>query len=133
MVIPLVSGTIVHLGDVAFDFQLSEEEQDALLAEAPGISPIVREPAYEDRRETSLTGASASSGKSGAMMFLLFLVLAGAAFFIGLSIRHQKDTGKSLIDDLGKKPVAKEAPAKAGDTPVPAEPAAPGTPTDPAK
>lgn len=143
MVIPLVSGTTVHLGDVAFDFQLSEDEEQALAAEAPGISPIVREePAYDDRR--SLAGAPASSGRSGGVMFLIFLVLAAATFFAGLAIRHQKETGHSLIDDLTKKKPAKEAPAKteeaaapaaakSEDTPVPTEPAAPGTPTDPAK
>jgi uncharacterized membrane protein len=55
--------------------------------------------------------------------FVRVFFIAAAAFFVGLSIRHQKETGNSLIQDMkgaSAKPAAEEAPA------APAAPAAPG-------
>ena len=61
-------------------------------------------------------------------MIVLFLILAAAAFFAGMAVRHQKDTGGSLIDAIKAKnektPLvnpAAPAPAPAEETP-PAEP-----------
>jgi uncharacterized protein HemX len=47
--------------------------------------------------------APQSSGV-GIGMVLLFLLLAAAAFATGLSIRHQKETGESLIKAIVNKP-----------------------------
>jgi hypothetical protein len=33
-------------------------------------------------------------------MIVVFAILAALAFFIGLSIRHEKDTGQSLIKSI---------------------------------
>jgi hypothetical protein len=48
-------------------------------------------------------------------MIVLFLVLAAAAFAVGLSIRHQKETGEPLIKAIVNKGdrVEKAAPAAA--------------------
>src|SRR5690606_34963726 len=47
-VVPLRSGMSVKIGDVAFDFLLTDEELDALAAERPvQDSPIIREAAEE--------------------------------------------------------------------------------------
>ena len=43
-------------------------------------------------------------------MTLLFLVLAAGAFFVGLTVRHQKETGASLMESM-KNGNAKAAPA----------------------
>lgn len=134
MTVPLRSGMTVVLGDVSFEFQLSEEEQ----AELGTQSPVEALPAEQpERRRRSSMAEAPVSGRSGTTMLLVFLVLAAAAFGIGLAIRHQKETGHSLLSELtGKKP-AKKAPAKvdpapAADAPAaPAEPA-PAAPTEPA-
>ena len=63
-------------------------------------------------------------------MILLFLILAAAAFFAGMAVRYQKDTGNSLIDAIKakneKSPAVKPAdpaPAAAPEEEVPpAEP-----------
>lgn len=111
MTIPLSTGDTVYLGDVAFDFQLSEEELATLAMETTELdSPLKEIP--EKRifpqpapRAASMTSAPASSGASGAFMFLVFLVLGSCAFFIGMSLRYQKDThGKSLFSELTKPP-----------------------------
>ncbi|MFD0895253.1 FHA domain-containing protein [Luteolibacter ambystomatis] len=133
MTIPLWSGTTVILGDVAFDFQLSEDEQAELGAQSP-IEPL---PAEQPVRRRSTMAEAPVAGRSGTAMLLIFLVLAAAAFSIGLAIRHQKETGHSLLSELtGKKP-AKKTPAgsepapASGETPAaPAEPA-PATPAEP--
>lgn len=134
MTIPLQSGITVVLGDVTFEFQLSEEE----LAELGAQSPIEALPVERSERRRGTMAEAPVAGRSGTAMLLIFLVLAVAAFGIGLAIRHQKETGHSLLSELtgGKKP-AKKAPAAsepapaAGETPAtPAEPA-PTTPVEP--
>ncbi|MGC4014069.1 MAG: FHA domain-containing protein [Luteolibacter sp.] len=137
MTIPLQSGLTVLLGDVSFEFQLSEEELAELGAQSP-IEALPPEPAKS--RRSSMADAPVVGG-SRTTMLLVFLVLAVAAFGIGLAIRHQKETGHSLLDEMmGKKP-AKKAPAKVEPAPTageastettPAAPAAPET-TEPAK
>jgi hypothetical protein len=136
-VIPLRNGATVKLGDVAFDFQLSDEEREALAREKPPTeSPIVREPEEsgsekpERRPERKPVPARPTlvtqpSG-SGFGMVVLFFILAAAAFFTGLAIRHSKETGGSLLDAMGNKgktpaPAAEQAPAA---PPAPAAPAA---------
>lgn len=143
-VIPLRSGATVRLGDVAFDFQLSEEERGALTREKPmPESPIIREPATpaSDGPPRRLpvpprpTLVTQSSNSGGLFMVLLFFVLAVAAFFSGLSIRHGKETGGSLWDAISNKgkPASETAtPAEPATPAVPAAPAAPAAPAPPA-
>ncbi|OYV04996.1 MAG: hypothetical protein CFE26_13940, partial [Verrucomicrobiales bacterium VVV1] len=107
LAIPLKSGATVLLGDVAFDFQLSEEELTALAEEAASLGSQAKPPAEEKRPErkppparSSMASAPASSGGGGFVMFLLFVILGTCAFFVGLSMRYQKDTKKSLIGEL---------------------------------
>ncbi len=106
--IPLKSGATVLLGDVAFDFQLSEEELTALDEEASSLGSQAKPPAEEKRPErkpasrSSMASAPASSGAGGFVMFLLFVILGTCAFFVGLSMRYQKDMKKSLIGELTK-------------------------------
>lgn len=130
MAIPLKSGATVHLGDVAFDFQLSEEELTALAEEAASLGSKVKAPEEEKPRPSrvpaaraSMASAPAASGGSGFLMFLLFVILGTCAFFVGLSMRYQKDTKKSLINELTKPRVVVK-PAAAMDE-VPAEANAP--------
>lgn len=125
--IPLRHGLSVKIGDVAFDFTLTDEEREALTREKPlGESPIIMEdeldePAPAARKAAPkpaiprpLASAQQPSSAASFFMTLLFLVLAAAAFFVGLSVRHQKETGNSLIQDMkgvNAKPAAEEAPA----------------------
>ena len=122
-VIKLRSGMSVRLGDVAFDFTLSEEELEALGREKPvQDSPVMKEevvplpeapreaPPAEKRREVRETERESATMSAGARlaMVLLFLVLASAAFYTGLAIRHQKDTGESLLKGIVNKSDAVE-------------------------
>ena len=103
MSVPLEPGTTVLIGDVAFDFQLSEEE----ISELTGIPVATIE--EEDEPVVITTG-----GGSG-IWWLIGLIVIVLAFLVGFSIRHQKATGKSLMDEWFKKP-------------APAQEAAPGAP-----
>lgn len=136
--IPLRHGATVKLGDVAFDFQLSEEEREALAREKPaGPSPIIKEQPLPPVRSEDLDGRDASpaprrapvsrpvhasSSGGGFVMVLVFLILAASAFFAGLAIRHQKDTGRPLLEAMGNRsadaPAADAAGADAGGAPV---------------
>ncbi len=133
-IIPLRHGLSVKIGDVAFDFTLTDEEREALGREKPlEESPIVKEdqldapaPRKAPARpapglQRPLASAQQPSPAASFFMTLLFLVLAAAAFFVGLSIRHQKETGNSLIQDMKAKGAA-TAPA-AGDAAPDAGPA----------
>ncbi|MEO8616714.1 MAG: FHA domain-containing protein [Luteolibacter sp.] len=110
-VIPLRSGATAKLGDVAFDFLLTDEELDALAREKPPEeSPIIREPEQESKNGATSRAqrkpaeyATSSSSGVGFGAILMFIILAAAAFFAGLAIRHQKETGRSLIEDLRNK------------------------------
>lgn len=96
MSVPLESGTTVFIGDVAFNFQLSEEE----LAELTGIpmASIVEE---EDAYAPSVVIVTE---RSNGIWWLIGLIVIVLAFLVGFSIRHQKTTGKSLMDEWFKKP-----------------------------
>ncbi len=112
--IPLRSGSSVRIGDVTFDFTLTEEELDALALEksATGLPPIKSgsdEPSPKVAQQRPSYAAAQSSG-SGFGAALMFIILAAIAFFAGLAIRHQKETGTSLIDAIRNRGVV-EAPA----------------------
>ena len=119
-IIPLRHGLSVKIGDVAFDFTLSEEEREALGREKPSEeSPIIKEEfkavAAPVRRPSVASMSQPSSGASFGMVFL-FLLLSACAFFAGLYIRYAKENdGKSLIEAIAKKgaPVIEETSAPA--------------------
>jgi pSer/pThr/pTyr-binding forkhead associated (FHA) protein len=135
-IIPLRHGLSVKIGDVSFDFTLTEEEREALAREKPPVeSPIIKEEASAaaagggPRRAAAAPGAgpqrvivqaSQPSAAASFFMTLLFLLLAAGAFFVGLTVRHEKETGRSLLEDM------KAGKAKAEAT-APADPAAPTT------
>ncbi len=124
-VIALRSGATVKIGDVSFDFMLSDEEREALARERPSeSSPILREPELSPVKQlpqrTAYTPAPASSG-SGFGAMLLFFILAAAAFFAGLAVRYQKETRGNLIEAVkAHRAVVKPAPAAPTGTIAPA-------------
>lgn len=121
-VIRLRNGLPVTLGDVGFDFLLTDEELKTLAAEKPDdddsamklppLNDLPQEPADLKEEETPV------SGGGGCSMILLFALLAAAAFAAGLAIRFQKDTGGSWLDAVKAKVSAMTAPAQ----PAPATP-----------
>jgi predicted component of type VI protein secretion system len=71
-------------------------------------------PKRNQRREPAPVRAP-QSALGSLVMVVLFLLLAAAAFYTGLSIRHKKETGDSLIKSIVNKEdvVGKDAPADA--------------------
>lgn len=147
-VVPLRNGSVAELGDVAFDFQLSDEEREELAREKVLDDLPVRrksEVAPEGEETPRLRRAApkkpvvvdTSGGGGGFMMFLLFGFLALVAFYAGLSIRYSKDTGGSLFEAIqtksktlkaasdAVKPAAQPAPAAPAPVPAPAPAPAP--------
>ena len=112
--IALVSGISLRLGDVAFDFTLTDEEQEVISREKPADqdsvpADIVSEQAEEEsprpkRRPSPPPKAAPEPAGMGVGMVLLFLLLAAASFATGLSIRHQRDTGEWLIKAVVNRP-----------------------------
>ena len=137
-IIPLRHGLSVKIGDVAFDFTLTEEEREALAREKPPEeSPIIKEDASSTasggspRRAAAAPGAgpqrvivqtSQPSAAASFFMTLLFLVLAAGAFYVGLTVRHEKETGHSLMESM-KAGQSKAAPAESSETPAEEKPA----------
>jgi pSer/pThr/pTyr-binding forkhead associated (FHA) protein len=141
-IIPLRHGLSVKIGDVAFDFTLTEEEREALAREKPQQeSPIVKEdftkaalpkPAGGPARPAPAPAArpviyeSQPSASASFFMTLFFLVLAAGAFWLGLSMRYSNRTkGASLMHDLqgsaaGVPIPAPDAAKPAGEGPAPA-------------
>lgn len=123
--IALVSGMSLRLGEVTFDFTLSDEEQEAIARERPAGETQTQVEAVTDesvaeapkRKARPTPPAKLPSDTEGVSfgMIVLFLVLAAAAFAVGLSIRHQKETGEPLIKAIVNKGdrVEKAAPAAA--------------------
>ena len=110
-VIPLRSGATAQIGDVAFDFLLTDEEREALAREKPvDVSPIIGETepptvGKSSPQRASYAPAPPSRGGFGTMVF--FLILATAAFFAGLMVRYQKETGGNLYEAIKAHSVAK--------------------------
>jgi hypothetical protein len=117
-VITLRNGLSVKLGDVAFDFSLSDEEKEALAREKPPTeSKIIAEEPEEKKPEpkkpASRPGNRAASVPQAQLTsanpahsflaFVVFLILAALAFYIGLSIRHQKETHQTLLKSMSEK------------------------------
>lgn len=112
IVIKLHNGIPVTLGDVDFDFLLTDEELETLAAEKPeddsavALPPLPETP--EEPEEVEEEPVGTSGGSFGTI--LLFLILVAVAFVVGMAIRYQKDTGDSLLDALKTKATAVEAP-----------------------
>ena len=118
-VIRLRNGLPVQLGDVDFEFLLTDEELDALAEEEPEEDDsVMKLPPLKDLpEETMVSDEEESTGGGGGFgMILLFLILAAAAFFAGLAVRYQKETGGSLIDAIKAKASAVSAPASGSST-----------------
>lgn len=111
--IPLQSGMTIDLGDVSFGFTLSEEEQQQLDREQAALAPSRMEelpplasqemtpsaketPSPAKVRRAPAASPTSTQSHSGLISFV-FIILACLAFFVGMSIRHQKDTGKALL------------------------------------
>ena len=131
-IIPLVNGTSATIGDVVFDFTLAPEEEAILAGErkAAPVSLTGRDaasvaPVGPPKPPAAVRTVVTTSGGSGVGATVGFLVLAAIAFFAGLFVRHQKETGRSLIQDMQSKPAAHApaSPAKPGADPATAEPA----------
>ena len=110
-VIPLRNGATAKIGDVSFNFVLSDEESEALAREklpesSPEPAPITREaelspsPAAPPPAPAPAVRPPAASGGGGFSAILIFLILAAAAFFAGMAMRHQKETGGPLIEAI---------------------------------
>ena len=126
--IPLRSGISLKLGDVAFDFLLTDEEREALAREKPYTeSPVVHEsektPALpplkeiQPRSQRTLPTLT-DKGIGGYAMFLLF-VLAVAMFFGGMAVRFRKETGGSMIDAIKAKHQTTKVPNTTPETMTP--------------
>ena len=116
----LSDGDQVMLGDVTFDFKLSEDELAALAGEQAGVegtpagpTPVVipERPREMPRRvhPSKRTPAPARpmvatpSGASGWWLVLAVLVLGTGAFYAGLSLRHKNETGITLGEAMKKR------------------------------
>lgn len=122
-VIILQSGMTAHLGDVSFEFSLTNDEQETLKQEKPYEDlPPIKDEEPKKKVRTNEDGAAkpalrrrpepvAQPAEVGFGMIIFFLVLAGAAFCVGLAVRHNKDTGESLLKAMVNKGdrVAEEA------------------------
>lgn len=125
-VIPLRDGVTVLLGDVSFDFSLNDEEKYELTREKPAKeSKIIAEDVQPAEKKTIrrpvtnpaaprpvATLASASPAQSFIAM-IVFIIFAALAFYVGLSIRHEKETHQSLMQSMSNKgkPAEPAAPA----------------------
>jgi len=115
-VVQLRNGIPIKLGDVSFDFLLSEDElaelefekSETKAAEKPTPDddtpkfPTLPDSPVEakDSQSEPEKSPARNSSSNGCVMILLFLILATAAFVAGMEIRSRKDTGDSLIDSL---------------------------------
>ncbi|MBC8125726.1 MAG: FHA domain-containing protein [Gloeobacteraceae cyanobacterium ES-bin-144] len=122
--IPLQSGMIVKLGEVAFDFLLSDEEAAVLAREKPPQqSPIIREEwpgesaVNENTEDTELEEQPQKSGGCGFGMLVLVVVLAMIAFAVGLAIRFKNENGRSLLEAIRAKQTPATAPASTAPKP----------------
>jgi pSer/pThr/pTyr-binding forkhead associated (FHA) protein len=122
--IALIDGRMVKLGDVSFDFSLTDEEKESLALEKPAAeSKIIAENPEKKllqaphrgpvRRPSPAPATMASANPTHSFLtMLVFLVLAALAFYVGLSIRHEKETHQSLMQSMSNKgkPIEQAAP-----------------------
>jgi len=119
--VKLRDGMTVRIGEADFVFQLSDDELETLRQEAGDeeeqktATPEQTEAAESSEKPaTPQNGAPISpdmprslAGMGGGAIVML-LILAAVAFFVGMMIRFQKETGESLIDAMRSTPPAGE-------------------------
>lgn len=133
-IISLRHGLSVKVGDVAFDFTLTDDERAALNREKPEEqSPIIKE---DELPPLSSSGGDFGDGIRKAapasrmaavviqrgphplvslLMMIIFIALAALAFFIGMSLKYkEKNDGASLLNAIQKQNAA----AKPADAPA---------------
>lgn len=116
--LPLKSGMQIKIGDVGFEFQLTAEEEAELAKElgsteetTPTASPQAEsreqddheeEPQPKRRRKAPTPAHDGESARAGSNTgeVIGFVVLALIAFFIGMAIRYERETGNPLINTL---------------------------------
>jgi pSer/pThr/pTyr-binding forkhead associated (FHA) protein len=112
-VIALRNGLTVKMGDVDFDFSLTDEELETLAQEKPaGPSVMALPPLKEEPKEAEVPQPEEEKGGGGFGWILLVLILAAAAFVAGMAVRYQKETGGSLINAIKARASGVSAPAK---------------------
>jgi pSer/pThr/pTyr-binding forkhead associated (FHA) protein len=125
-VIPLRSGLSVKLGDVAFDFQLSTEEREALEREKPAVespvmrepeealklfwqakqtpasveSPVMHEPEEAPRKKVVKAHPQPEEARTELGPIICFLTFVVIAFCIGMAVRYGKETDGSWIQGV---------------------------------
>jgi pSer/pThr/pTyr-binding forkhead associated (FHA) protein len=114
-VIPLRSGMQVKIGDVSFDFVLSDEEHEALAREKSPEPPVISRPTElppsAEKPATKIPSyVLAPQRESSFGPTLMFLILAVIAFFTGIYFRYQKETGGDLIQAIKVHAEPKTAP-----------------------
>lgn len=120
-VIRLQNGAAVKVGDVTFDFQLSDDESAeisresqakaaAVVSSSSDAIPKVVKPAAVAATPDTTYVTEPSGG--GALVTLVFLILAAAAFFGGLAVRYEKETGGNLMAAIKAHTTPSPQPAK---------------------
>jgi len=124
-VIALHDGDTVKLGDVAFDFTLSDEEKERLsgermLEESPIIKEPVEQPAAEadegneededgesddgetksERRSVVREAGLPHASKFGCTWLFWTLLIAVIAFCAGMAVRFERGTGDSWLKSV---------------------------------
>jgi pSer/pThr/pTyr-binding forkhead associated (FHA) protein len=130
----LTDGEKLLLGDISFEFQLTEEEVAALAAEvAPSIEKENATPARSEDRpiRSQRTVAPAPSAGGGRKIWVAFIVLGAIAFYQGMSLREKNDAA-ALRNAMEQGSVASETAQPAasddgGDVFHAADPADSGT------
>jgi pSer/pThr/pTyr-binding forkhead associated (FHA) protein len=115
-VIHLKNGAAVKVGDVSFDFQLSEEEVAEIAREnlAPQAAKTPNSEGFPTAVKPvapTVTYVEERSG-GGPLVALVFLILAIAAFFGGLAVRFEKETGGNLMEAIKARSSSPAAPTK---------------------
>lgn len=129
--ITLRDGISVKMGDVSFDFTLSDEEKEALAREKPPTeSKVIAEEPEAPAPKKALAPAAPRAARAPQpvlasanpvhtfLAFVVFIILAALSFYIGLSMRHQKETHQTLLKSISEK----------GKITAPAAPATPAAP-----
>lgn len=131
-IIALHDGIKVMLGDVSFDFSLNDEEKYELSREKPAKESriiaenveaveskpkAVRRPAGPVGAPRPMATLASANPAQNFIAMIVFVIFAALAFWIGLSIRHEKETHQSLMQSMSDK-------GKTADPAVPTEPAA---------
>ena len=114
LVVPLLSGMTVHIGDVSFDFILSDEELGEIAREKLPKLPAARReedlpPIAEKPTAKIPSYAPVDPSDSSFGPMLMFIILAVVAFSAGLYFRYQKETGGDLIQAIKANTNAKPA------------------------